>query len=268
MIEGNAIDEMTSFVCNKVQFMTPPKNCEVVIGSTPVVSFGDFMTARVGTLGINPSSREFLDSANGSLLKPQLKRLADAESLGFWSEDPLDMEAEGSSLSYTDAIEIWEKCRNYFNSPNAYWTWFKDLEKILQTIGFSYKDGSACHLDLSPWATDPVFSGLNKVQQQKLLLGESDFLCWQIAKSSIEKIIFNSIQAYECLQSLDAFGIEKVREISYTSGGAKRKSDLFSGYSPDGTLILGWSLNLQALQATIEEKEDVFNQLGEWLRGH
>ena len=34
----------------------------IVEKSTPVISFGDFRGARVLTLGINPSHREFLDS--------------------------------------------------------------------------------------------------------------------------------------------------------------------------------------------------------------
>ena len=40
-----------------------PKNCHVVPYSTPVVSFGNPETSTVATLGINPSSREFLDDA-------------------------------------------------------------------------------------------------------------------------------------------------------------------------------------------------------------
>ena len=38
---------------------TPPGDCCVVPGSTPVISFGDVRTARVATVGINPSFVEF-----------------------------------------------------------------------------------------------------------------------------------------------------------------------------------------------------------------
>jgi hypothetical protein len=40
---------------------------EVVPGSTPVIAFGDPLTATVATLGINPSWRKFLTD-DGSLL--------------------------------------------------------------------------------------------------------------------------------------------------------------------------------------------------------
>ena len=39
----------------------PPDGCAVVPGSTPVVSFGHPLKPEVATLGINPSSREFLN---------------------------------------------------------------------------------------------------------------------------------------------------------------------------------------------------------------
>ena len=44
-----------------------PQNAPIVEQSTPVVAFGDCTTARVATLGINPSYEEFQDS-NGVLL--------------------------------------------------------------------------------------------------------------------------------------------------------------------------------------------------------
>ena len=37
----------------------PPEDCRVVVGSTPVVAFGDPRRSRVATLGLNPSRIEF-----------------------------------------------------------------------------------------------------------------------------------------------------------------------------------------------------------------
>jgi hypothetical protein len=260
---------LVDFVCDKIEFMSRPRDCGVVWGSTPVVSFGDFTKAKVATIGINPSSAEFIDksssaSTNG-LFPMAKKRLADGEMLGMLSMDPLEDDTAISVIGPEEAKQIWEGCRDYFKGPNAYWSWFKDLERIVNSVGSSYKDDSACHLDLSPWATDPIFRDLTKPQQERLMLGEADFLRWQIAKSDIELVIFNSAQAFDCLNTLEDFDIFKFGEIEYTSGGASRASSLYHGFGPGGTTVLGWSLNLQALQMTVEEKEKVFQKLENWL---
>jgi hypothetical protein len=37
--------------------------------------------------------------------------------------------------------------------------WFDQMEEfVLTNTGYSYFDGTACHLDLIQWATDPVWS--------------------------------------------------------------------------------------------------------------
>lgn len=269
--EALSTERLVDFTINKIEFMSHPRNCEVVWGSTPVVSFGDFTKAKVATLGINPSSLEFMDKSTSAttngLLPEEKKRLADYESLGIFSIDPFDDEGEGNSLSPGDGKEIWEKCRDYFKGANAYWPWFNDLEKVVNFTGSSFKNDTACHLDLSPWATDPVFSGLTKEQQQRLLLGESDFLRWQIAKSNIELVIFNSAQAFSKLNELEDFHIFEAGTLEYKSGGAKRTSNFYEGFAPGGKRIMGWSLNLQALQASVEEKAHVFKQIEERLKG-
>jgi hypothetical protein len=54
----------------------------VIPGSTPVVAFGNARTARVATLGLNPSSIEFADK-KGAILKGAKRRLATHESVGL-----------------------------------------------------------------------------------------------------------------------------------------------------------------------------------------
>ena len=66
----------------------PDLDLGVVAGSTPVVSFGDPVDAPVATLGINPSSSEFLDSS-GALLDGAERRLATLASLGVERYDEL-----------------------------------------------------------------------------------------------------------------------------------------------------------------------------------
>ena len=90
--EAISTERLVDFTCNKIEFMSPPRDCDVVYGSTPVVSFGDFTKAKVATIGINPSSAEFMDKSasatSNGLLPEGKKRLADAETLGLISDDP------------------------------------------------------------------------------------------------------------------------------------------------------------------------------------
>ena len=268
--EALSTERLVDFTCNKIEFMSPPRDCGVVYGSTPVVSFGDFTKAKVATIGINPSSLEFMDkSASGtsnSLLPEGKKRLADAESLGLISDDEMDDDTAEYILGSTGAREIWESCRDYFKGPHAYWSWFSDLESVLSGLSASYKDSSACHLDISPWATDPVFRDLTKEQRDCLLLGESDFLEWQIAKSNIEIVVFNGAQVYESLNSLEGFRLQNSGEITYQSGDQTRTSQLYTGIGPGFSSVYGWSLNLQELRVSKEEKKRVLDELQLWLQ--
>ena len=261
--------QLINFVKNKIEFMSPPKDCGVISGSTPVVSFGDFTKSRVATIGINPSSAEFSDKSKNAtcngLFPADKKRLADLETVGILSTDPLDDDTAENYLDEKGAEQIWAGCRDYFLSPNAYWKWFGDLEVVLEPLSVSYKDSSACHLDLSPWATDPVFSELKPTQQKSLLLGEADFLRWQIAKSPIELLLLNGAQTQESIFSLDDFDLGSIEEFTYTSGGSRRTSEFFTGWGPSGVQIRGWTVNLQALQVTNDEKQGVFEQVIKFL---
>jgi len=266
-------ERLVDFTCNKIEFMSPPRDCDVVRGSTPVVSFGDFTKAKVATLGINPSSREFMDTSStgtaNELLPEGKKRLADYESLGILSTDPFEDDDTAEYMLGADgAQEIWEGCRDYFKGPNAYWSWFSDLETVLNGASLSYKDSSACHLDISPWATDPVFRDLTKTQQSQLLLGESDFLEWQIAKSNIDLVVINGSTVYESLRTLPAFNIQEFGEITYMSGERKITSKFILGHGPGTSRVCGWTLNLQELRVSKEEKTRVIGELSKWIEHH
>ena len=238
------IDDLEKLTVEKIAAMTPPEGCGVIDKTTPVVSFGDFTTEKIATLGINPSSAEFLSA--GKLISGEKKRLADEE------------------FGPAAAIDVWFNCKHYFKA-NPYWSWFSHLEELLLEVGSSYKT-NACHLDLSPWATDPVFSNLNPTQQQTLLNHDRDFLNWQIIESPITTVLFNGATVYKTIEKAQNYHLQKVGEVSYTSGGEKRTSDLFNGDGPRGESIFGWTINLQALKATNEERADVMSKLAEWLK--
>ncbi len=237
-------DELETLTLAKIATMKPPVDCGVIPRTTPVVSFGDFTKAKIATLGINPSSAEFM--SDGKLLVGENKRLSDEE------------------LSPFNPTDIWFKCKYYFLG-NPYWSWFSQLEELLLQVGASYKT-NACHLDLSPWATEPRF-GLLDIQQQQTLLGhDRDFLNWQIVESPIRTVLFNGATVYKTIEAAQNYHLQKVGEISYTSGGQTRKSDLINGDGPRGESFFGWTVNLQALQATNEERAYVMSKLSDWLK--
>jgi len=237
-------DELENLLAEKITTMTKPVNCGVIAKTTPVISFGDFTTSRIATLGINPSSAEFLSA--GKLLVGDKQRLA------------VDVDGRFSP------VDIWFGCQHYFRR-NPYWSWFKHLEELLNQVGASYKE-NACHLDLSPWATDPIFGKLSPEQQKNLLQHDRELLNWQIAESPIKTVLFNGATVYKTIEASQNYYLKKVGELSYTSGGQVKSSDLISGDGPQGKSIFGWTVNLQALQATVEERAEVMSKLADWLK--
>jgi hypothetical protein len=236
--------EFEELILKRIANLVPPVDCGVVEKSTPVISFGDFTKAQIATLGINPSASEFQSA--GKLLKGKRKRLADEEN------------------GPCDPMEIWFKSKYYFLG-NPYWSWFKHLEELLLQVGGSYRT-NACHLDLSPWATNPIFGKLSQVQQNTLLNHDRELLNWQIAESEIKTVLFNGATVRNTIESAQNYHLQKVGEIKYTSGGRERTSDLINGDGPQGASIFGWTVNLQALQATVEERADVMMKIAEWLK--
>src|SRR5262249_35151043 len=88
----------------------------------PIPFFGDIRTARVLTLGVNPSPTEFSRS-----------RWVDVTNDSQWAHRLL----------------------NYFNLPSIPWhEWFLPWETSLRLLGCSYEARTAAYLDLSPRATD------------------------------------------------------------------------------------------------------------------
>lgn len=239
-------DEFEIEILNRIPLMVPPVDAGVIPKTTPVISFGDVTRANIATLGINPSANEFMSGEN--LLSTDKKRLADNE----------DYEA--------GSVDIWFRSKNYFLTGNAYWEWFQPLEDLLASIGETYEDySSACHLDLSPWATFPAFGQLTPAQQSNLLSHDKELLPWLLANSSIKTLLVNGRQAYETINSTSQFKLEKVEELKYMSGDRSISSDFIVGESNDGKKVLGWTLNLQAMKVSNAVRQSVMSELTNWL---
>jgi hypothetical protein len=212
-----------------------PSDLNVVPCSTPVVSFGNSQMATVATLGINPSRVEFLDS-NGVLLEGPKRRLATHESLGTTdlTRAPIELIAQ-----------VVDDCNLYFERQ-PYWGWFKQLGPVLDACDASYRDGSACHLDLVQWATDPTWSKLRPPAIRKKLIAEdAKFLASQLQRENLRLLLVNGHGALRqlCRSMADALDLDEIKSIE---GYAEVPTRLFSGRIFGRVRVAAWSTNLQS----------------------
>jgi hypothetical protein len=207
-----------------------PDGCSVITGSTPVVAFGDPSAALVATLGLNPSRVEFLDS--GQLLRGQQRRLASLGSLGVESLSHASAETVGRVVG---------ACRRYF-WRRPYRRWFDQLETILSPLGYSYYDGTACHLDLVQSATDPTWSKLGDDQRQRLVNADVPFLRDQLDRSHFRVLLINGSSVRRWAAATLGIEFASVAEVARDGAVTGFAVGKFNGKVP----VLAWSTNLQS----------------------
>lgn len=211
----------------------PPSDSYVVPGSTPVVSFGDVQMATIATLGLNPSRVEFLDRSGNELVGLS-RRLATHRSLGTadLTNAPLDLIAH-----------VLEDCITYFHR-NPYCQWFDQVEAILNRCGASYYDGSACHLDLVQWATDPTWRKLRPASVRKrLLTADAPFLIEQLRRENIRLLLLNGRGVVRQLSRTIACDLEEVEPII---GLGYQDTSVFVGTIFERVRVVAWSTNVQS----------------------
>ncbi len=171
----------------------------VIRWGCPVPSFGDLGSARVATIGINPSNREFVDEAGNELQGP-FRRFHTLTSLGLssWS----DVDARHLRL-------ILDSCRMYF-SGNPYHTWFKKLDQVVSGAEASFYDpsGTACHLDLIPYATAHKWTELTPRQRSSLLAVAADTLGLLVRDSPVRILILNGRSVVEQFKDITGIPLE------------------------------------------------------------
>lgn len=211
---------------------TPPVNCGVVPQSTPVISFGNPATAHVATLGLNPSKNEFLDRS-GELLRGDEQRFATLTSL----RRKHLAEADHETLK-----QVVDACHGYF-SGNPYERWFRPLDQIVRAAGASFFEGTACHLDLVQWATDPVWSKLSRATRGELRARDGEFLMNQLRHYQFPVLLLNGQGVISAFEEQADFCFDDSRRLS---GPKNRPGTLSSGRWENRLLVIGWSCNLQS----------------------
>ena len=204
----------------------------VVPGSTPVLSFGNASDAAVATLGLNPSRREFLDR-NGRELSGTGCRFETLASLGVPSL---------ASASRSVLHRVVKACNGYF-AANPYRRWFDQLEPILQSVCASYYNGSACHLDLVQWATDPVWSKIpDRAVRDRLLAEDTAFLREQLTTGSFRLLLINGTGVVRPFESMMGISLRPAGSVKSSSVEAR----MSVGRLPLGTRVIAWSVNIQS----------------------
>jgi hypothetical protein len=213
----------------------PPTGACIVPGSTPVVAFGNVRSAHVATLGLNPSRVEFVDN-HGYLLMGERRRLATQSSLGI--SDLRDATAEVVD-------QVLEDCNRYFQRQ-PYRKWFDQLLPALKACRASYYDGSACHLDLVQWATDPTWGKLKPPLRKKLIAEDVAFLERQLRNENICLLLVNGGGVW--IQLKKAMGKDLVVDHQgiIDAGLAFHPTCLYSGRLFGKIHVIAWSTNLQS----------------------
>lgn len=224
-----------------------PKGLSVVPGTTPVVSFGSPSQARIATLSINPSHREFVD-VKKVLLKGSKARLVDRLSLGV---------SDDEALTLQQAAEVVNGCYNYFENPKTVYSWFKTMEQVaLPAFQASYLNGSACALDVSQWATLPIWSGLTPAQQFKLFEEDATFLDQQLREYEFELVLLNGAAAINQVNKLGIVQTEEIGFATYFSGATETVFTVQAGRAADGTVFAGWSFYIQNMRAAYADRAE------------
>lgn len=235
----------------------PPEGVRVVGRSTPVLAFGDPTGVRVATLGLNPSAQEFL--GNGALLAGAQRRFETLDSLGV-PHDQVGL--AGSEDGVVDAA--WAGLCSYFQR-RPYRRWFRVLEEILAALDASYWRSTACHLDLSPWATDPTWSRLDAVERDALLTDGRPVLEALLRSAQPALLLVNGRRVLDELSA--AFGL-RLEVVGRLAGPGARTTELRAGAGPLGIPSFGWSVNLQSsFGVTLGLRGDIARAACAWHLG-
>jgi uracil-DNA glycosylase len=186
-----------------------------VAASLPVLFFGDALNARVATIGLNPSKREYLD-AKGEPLGGLKQRFATTTCLGAASRE---------DLSDAQADAAIKRMQSYYDPDKpVYDSYFRHLCNFLDGLGAGFNERSAAHLDLVQESTDPTWSNLSASEQTALLTRDLPFLDWQLNNFKTLEIVICTGKTVSDrvrpLVTIDNEQIDKTKLLRWWHGSA------------------------------------------------
>jgi hypothetical protein len=229
-----------------------PPGLKIVPQSTPVVSFGRPHGALAATLGINPSRQEFTTEER-QLLGASKKRLTDRSALNA---------LDHKDLSPEEATEVINGCYSYFSpEKNPYKTWFRWMEEFaVRPAGASYFDGTACHLDLVQWATDPVWGTLDDQVKTQLLAEDIDFLRFQLTSYKFKFLLLNGRSVVDQFKSTGLALLEEEIPSPPMRIGSNGCTFYVGHY--EQTKVLAWTNNIPS-----KTRQANRESIADWIKG-
>jgi hypothetical protein len=237
---------------------------DVIGWGCPVPFFGHLESARLATVGINPSNREFV-GLDGTELVEHDRRLPTLGSLGLSSWSQADFVALRSILL---------ACREYFER-NPYDGWFGALQRIIEPTGRSYyaPRSDACHLDVVPWATTGKWGTLSPAARRKLVEQAAEALVDMIACSPLTMLVLNGQEVVRQFETLLGNGLQAQRVPAWNlprrSGRAVpgmayygRISSIAQIPLDRDLLVVGYNHNLQSSFGVTTAVRD---RISEWI---
>jgi hypothetical protein len=227
-----------------------PQGLGIVEKSVPITAFGKFDQASVATLSLNPSYLEFTNQ-KGLHLPIGKNRV--------FSRFHHSLDDE-HSLGRESALKTIESFRNYFDlRSRPYLKWFGPMEKrVLSSVGASYFDGTATHLDLSQWATNPIWNKLTEERKQALLDSDLPFLKRQLEHRKFDLVLINGSTA---IREISKTGLVEMNVIDEQQVG--KTTVVFYQGQALGTKFLAWNWYLQSAIS-----EQVRDAIAHWLESH
>jgi hypothetical protein len=242
------MEKLDEIILKRLKTM-PPLDCSVVPGSTPVVAFGRFRSAKVATISLNPSYREF-DIVKGK------RRFHNLKSLGLSRYEDINVNHMNQVLDY---------CERYFERPGiVYKQWFNSISSFLKgSTDYDYYDGTACHLDLSQWATSNIWGKLNSKQKKALTsTGDLELLAEIIKHSQIHTLFLNGVTTSK--EILKYFGIKHevilLRPYNKIEGYIAHTDEILGVKIGRTIKLIGWNAYIKY------SGKDSIKLLSEWIR--
>jgi hypothetical protein len=266
MTDWQALNRVYGFTGTVVARLANLDRSPVLTWGSPVPFFGSLSRARIATVGINPSNREFVD-ALGNPLSGSARRLPTKQSLGLpaWS---------GATHSHLRTIV--EECASYF-SRNPYDQWFRVLDRVLAGTGQSFYDSDRplCHLDLVPFTTSVKWGSIHARDRTELIQQSSDILGRYLRDSPIVLLVLNGRSVVG--QFEDVSGVDLAAEVMPAWRLPRNRGEGVPGIAYRGSLsswggldlgravsVVGFNHNLQSSYGVTGA---VIDDIANWLAG-
>ena len=230
-----------------------PQNFPAVIEwACPVPFFGHAERARIASVGLNPSDREFRDRS-GRPLRGAKRRLETRESLGL---------RDWSVAGPAECSAVAEACSGYFDG--CPYGWFDALEAIFESAGRgTLHDGGACHIDLAPWATQRTWSRLGPGERDALLERGAETLAALLSSVQLEVLLLNGKAVVEGFERATGVRLPVEYATEWDDRGRRGRrwslvvDSLGSIELARPVTILGWNWNLQSSHITTPTRDSI-----------